>query len=306
MRFKLGQVLYVTRRGYLRKCGIVDCEGICSNVTFTLEADESKFLQSLLPFFMQTESFVKHATDNAHGSTNPFLNWKDIAKYKFLLPPMEEQKKISELLWSVENNIRNIEILISCYLYFKRRVLFEIFYKKKYTTVKLREVTENLDGKRVPIESSKRIKGDIPYYGATGILDYVKDHIFDEELLLVGEDGADWSANANTSFIVRGKSWVNNHAHVLRCTSININFLKEYLNRVNLNMYVVGTTRGKLTKKELMNIPIPLPEKNEQLKIVKKIESINYVIDISKKYYSNLKNPRNKLSNELLSGKLRL
>ena len=306
MRFKPGQVLYVTRRGYLRKCGIVDTEGICSNVTFTMEADETKFLQSLLPFLMQTESFVEHATSNAHGSTNPFLNWKDIAKYEFLLPPLEEQKKISEVLWEVEKSYEKIELLTTQYNLFKRKFLKDVFRKNKYPKIKLGEITENLDGKRVPIESSKRVKGQIPYYGATGMVDYVKDYLFDEELLLVGEDGADWSANANTSFIIRGKSWVNNHAHVLRCKSIDITFLNEYLNSSDLRIYVVGTTRGKLTKKDLMNIEIPLPDKNTLKRIVQNINVINNLIKNAHTHKESLKNLRNKLSNELLKGELRL
>ena len=106
MRFKPGQVLYVTRNPRLRKGGMVDFEGVCSNVSFVMEADETKLLQSLLPFVIQTEDFVKHTCNNAHGSTNPFLNWKDIAKYEFLLPPIEEQKKINELLWGIEENIK--------------------------------------------------------------------------------------------------------------------------------------------------------------------------------------------------------
>ena len=82
MKFKPGQVLYVTRNPRLRKGGMVDFEGVCSNVSFVMEADGKQLLQSLLPFIIQTEDFVKHTTNNAHGSTNPFLNWKDIAKYE--------------------------------------------------------------------------------------------------------------------------------------------------------------------------------------------------------------------------------
>lgn len=113
MRFQPGHVLYGSRRAYLRKGGIVNFEGICSNTTFVLQADESQLLQSLLPFIIQTEAFVKHATDSSHGSTNPFLNWKDIASYELLLPPILEQKKISEILWAIETNIAKNEKLIA-------------------------------------------------------------------------------------------------------------------------------------------------------------------------------------------------
>ncbi|KKH95459.1 hypothetical protein EO95_08020, partial [Methanosarcina sp. 1.H.T.1A.1] len=129
MRFKPGHVLYVSRRAYLRKGGIVDFEGICSNVTFVLQADETKLLQSLLPFIIQTEAFVKHTVDNSHGSTNPFLNWKDIESYKMILPPLEKQKKISEILWSIEDNIQKTEKLIETTEKLKQELLNELLTK---------------------------------------------------------------------------------------------------------------------------------------------------------------------------------
>src|SRR3989344_6362020 len=126
MRFKPGQVLYVTRNPRLRKGGIVDFEGVCSNVSFVMETDEKQLLQSLLPFIIQTEDFVKHTCNNAHGSTNPFLNWKDIAKYEFLLPPIEEQKNISEVLWEIENNIQRLEKILSKLYLFQRKISSEL------------------------------------------------------------------------------------------------------------------------------------------------------------------------------------
>jgi type I restriction enzyme, S subunit len=304
-RFKPGDLLYVVKNPRLRKAGVVDFEGLCSISSFVIRSDKEIFLQKLLPFLFQTEDFTFHLCNNAHGSTNPFLNWKDIAKYEVLIPPIKEQEKISEALWSIENNIKANEELLKQHIQYKSAFLHETFSKIK-THVKMSAVTENLDGKRVPVSASDRSSGKYPYYGATGIVDYVDDYIFDDELLLVGEDGADWSANANTSFIATGKFWVNNHAHVLKCTKIDINYLKEFLNRTNLNSYVVGTTRGKLTKKELMSILIPLPKEDVQKDIVKKIHKINEVLsDIQKNLY-NLKSLRNKFSNELLTGKLRL
>ena len=80
--------------------------------------------------------------------------------------------------------------------------------------VRLGDVCDVLDSHRKPITKKDRIAGDIPYYGATGIVDYVKDYIFDERLVLLGEDGAKWGAGEPSAFLVEGKTWVNNHAHV--------------------------------------------------------------------------------------------
>lgn len=128
-RFQPGDVLYVVKNPRLRKAAMVDFEGICSISSFVIRTDNSKLLQKLLPFLLQTENFVFHACNNAHGSTNPFLNWKDIAKYKFLLPPLDEQKKISEILWAIEDNIEKTEYLIEITEKLKKELLEELLTK---------------------------------------------------------------------------------------------------------------------------------------------------------------------------------
>ena len=80
----------------------------------------------------------------------------------------------------------------------------------------LGDIVEILDSKRRPISKKDRKHGPFPYYGATGIVDYIDGYIFDEELVLVGEDGAKWKSMDKTAFIIKGKTWVNNHAHVLK------------------------------------------------------------------------------------------
>jgi len=133
------------------------------------------------------------------------------------------------------------------------------------------EITECLDSKRVPITKNLREEGEIPYYGANGIQGYVKNFIFDEELLLLAEDGGSWGKNQKCVNIIRGKSWVNNHAHVLRMKSnVLIKFLEVYLNMADLTKYINGTTRGKLNQKQMNNIEVPLPS----IKIQKEIVSI--------------------------------
>ncbi len=143
----------------------------------------------------------------------------------------------------------------------------------------INDICENLDNLRKPVTKSERDPGSIPYYGATGIVDYVKDFIFNEKLLLVGEDGADWSKFADSSYIIEGKSWVNNHAHVLRCKKANIYFVKEFLNYNNLGNYITGTTRGKLNKQALMSLKLIFPPINEQKKIAEILETVDKEIE---------------------------
>ena len=103
MRFKPGQVLYGSRRTYLRKVAIADFEGICANTTFVLEsADPSKLLPGFLPFVMQTEAFHEHSRRESKGSVNPYVNFSDLAWYEFPLPPPAEQSRMIDELDALE------------------------------------------------------------------------------------------------------------------------------------------------------------------------------------------------------------
>ena len=160
---------------------------------------------------------------------------------------------------------------------------------------------EILDSKRVPITKAKRESGTIPYYGATGLLDYVRNYIFDEELVLVGEDGADWSPFAETSYIINGKTWVNNHAHVLRCTKVNSVFLKNYLNLSDLRTYINGTTRGKLNQANLRIIKIPFPPLPEQQKIASILSKVDEQISLTEAIIEKTEELKNGLIQQLLT-----
>ena len=152
-----------------------------------------------------------------------------------------------------------------------------------YVIVELGEHIDVLDSIRKPITKKDRKPGPYPYYGATGIIDYVQDFIFDEEILLLGEDGAKWEAGEKSSFIVDGKSWVNNHAHVIKPKeSLNIVFLKEVLNYLDLSKYITGVTVPKLNQKNMLSIKIPLPPLEKQQEIVDEIEQYQKVIDGAK------------------------
>jgi len=148
-------------------------------------------------------------------------------------------------------------------------------------TVSLGEVCEILDNLRKPITKKFRKQGQYPYYGATGIVDYVDNYIFDETLVLIGEDGAKWDKGDQTAFIVTGKYWVNNHAHVIRPLKDKLNqkFLVYYLNSINLKPWVTGLTVPKLNQEKLKSIPIPLPTIDNQQLLVAKLDEAFAEID---------------------------
>jgi len=114
MRFRPGQVLYGSRRTYLRKVAVPDFEGICANTTFVLESkDPAVLLPELLPFIMQTEVFHEYSITNSKGSVNPYINSSDLAEYEFALPPLAEQRQIAAVLWAAEEVKSNYQELVA-------------------------------------------------------------------------------------------------------------------------------------------------------------------------------------------------
>ena len=150
-----------------------------------------------------------------------------------------------------------------------------------FPLVRLEDVVEILDSKRRPITKSDRVAGPYPYYGATGELDRVEDYIFDEPLVLLGEDGAKWGPGEKSAFAISGKTWVNNHAHVLRPDRKRLldKFLIELLNEADLMPFVSGVTVPKLNQQNLRSIEIPLPPLEVQREIVAEVEGYQRVID---------------------------
>ena len=140
----------------------------------------------------------------------------------------------------------------------------------------LENVCDILDSQRVPITASERTSGNYPYYGANGIQDYVNDYIFDDELVLLAEDGGNFGSKTRPiAYRVSGKCWVNNHAHVLKPKDcINVDYLCYALMFYNTAGIVNGATRQKLTQASMRKMKIPLVDMCEQIKIVEKLNNL--------------------------------
>ena len=148
---------------------------------------------------------------------------------------------------------------------------------------KLKYLTYCLDGKRIPLSSEQRgeMQGDIPYWGANCIIDYVNDWLIDGEVVLLGEDGAPFfDKYKDVAFYSNEKIWPNNHVHVLRALqSINVKLLTYILNTVDYSNYIKGSTRDKLTQSEMKNIFIQLPPVKEQKTIANFLDQKTTEID---------------------------
>ena len=231
--------------------------------------------------------FIFHLLDSVIVSINQFyfkglglrhLQKPDFRNIKIPIPPKEIQQKIVDEIKvleqqqsSITKKIKGLQNSISDII-----GSFEHYSKKSLQSISL-----NLDNKRSPVTAGYRIHGQFPYYGASGIVDYVSDYLLDDYVLLISEDGANLKARTNPiAFTASGKIWVNNHAHILKFNNKATHKLVELsINRMDISTYITGQAQPKLSQKNLNNIKIPLPSIAEQQKIVAKIAKIEAKIN---------------------------
>lgn len=213
----------------------------------------------------------------------PALNAANLKKLSIPLPPLSVQQEIVSILDKFTQLEAELEAELDCrkrqYEYYRNNLLFYEGNEVEWKT--LDQISENLDSKRQPITSGLRTSGKIPYYGASGIVDYVEDYIFDGDFLLISEDGANLLArNTPIAFSVSGKIWVNNHAHILKFrTYEERRFIEFYLNKTDLTPYISGAAQPKLNKKNLNSIKIPIPPLEEQQRIITILDKFDTLVN---------------------------
>lgn len=212
---------------------------------------------------------------NQYGAGIPALAKSDLANLLIPIPPPSVQTEIVKILDALTALTSELTSELTLrrkqYEYYREKLLSEEeLGKVGFEWKTLDQISENLDSKRKPITNGLRTSGKIPYYGASGIVDYVKDYIFDGDFLLISEDGANLLArNTPIAFSATGKIWVNNHAHILKFNSYEERrFIEFYLNKIDLTPYISGAAQPKLNKKNLNSIKIPIPSIPKQQRIV--------------------------------------
>ncbi|WP_418124557.1 restriction endonuclease subunit S [Chryseobacterium sp. PTM-20240506] len=260
----------------------------------------------------------KELIKRSSGSTFPEIGKNEITKIIASAPQKSEQQKIADCLSSLDELITSHNDKLEALKNHKKGLLQNLFPQEGETVPKFRfpefvndgdwklitlgKLAENLDSKRIPITSNQREKGSIPYYGASGIIDYVKDHIFNETLLCISEDGANLiDRNYPIAFTIKDKTWVNNHAHVLKFQNYNTHVLVEkYINSINIQDFLTGAAQPKLNRGKLDIIPIPLPQnQKEQQKIAECLSSIDDLISSQTDKIEQLKDHKKGLMQRL-------
>jgi type I restriction enzyme S subunit len=269
------------------------------------------------------------------GSTFVSVNTDDIKNHYSPLPPLNEQKQIVEYLdentSSIDTLIQSKEKKISLLKEKRTSLINKVVTKGLNPDVEMKDsgvewigeipihweviktyiITKNLDGKRVPLNSEQRgnMEGHYPYWGSNGVVDYINDYIFDEEIVLVGEDGSPFFDKYKpVSFFVNEKVWVNNHIHILKTRDRIIpKYLTHSFNVVDYKEYISGSTRDKLTQTDLSRIPHCVPPISEQKQIVqyldRETELIDKTVSIEHRKIELLKEYKQSLISEVITGK---
>jgi type I restriction enzyme, S subunit len=258
----------IPRKGSLGNLFFVNVPFWTVDTIFYTEIDETLIRPKFFYYFLTTAGLGgMNQAGGVPSQTQAVLN-----ELKIPVPPLEIQAEIVRILDTFTQLTAELTAELTArkkqYNYYRDQLLS--FEEGAVESKTLGELAVNLDAKRKPITSGQRDAGNVPYYGASGVVDYVRDYIFDGEFLLVSEDGANLLArNTPIAFSISGKSWVNNHAHVLKFeTYAERRFVEYYLNSIDLAPYISGAAQPKLNKKNLESINIPNPALEEKIRTV--------------------------------------
>ena len=280
-----GDVILATIRPTLKRIAVVPPEldgQVCSTGYFVLRP-YSDIDHRFLFYYLFTEQFLGAMESLQKGASYPAVTDAEVRTQPISFPRIQEQRRIVAILdeafegiatakANAEKNLQNARELY-------RNHVKSVFMRaaEDWPTRTLDQISMNLDSRRVPVTKSDRKAGEFPYYGASGIVDYVADYIFEGEALLVSEDGANLLARSTPiAFPASGRYWVNNHAHILKFDQMATQqFVEFFLESIPLDVYITGAAQPKLNQRALNSIPIPIPDSvNAQVVVVDLLERV--------------------------------
>lgn len=264
---------------------------------FTANQDNERFLSFLLNGESVERQLKRLVSSGARMDGLLNISFNEYESILLNLPSKDEEDEIANYLDRLDSCITLYQRKLEQQKKLKKYFLQNMFPAKGEKVPKIRlkgfnsdweerelgDVVDFLDNMRKPVESAVRIHGPYPYYGASGIVDFINDYLFDEELILLSEDGANITdRNYPVCFLASGKYWVNNHAHVLKVKQGNENnFICNSLERKNFNKYNSGMAMPKLNKEVCKRIPLKCPSCDEQKGIGDYFRKFDNLIDLN-------------------------
>jgi type I restriction enzyme S subunit len=271
-----GDTVLSTVRTYLRNtaCVPTELDGATASTGFCVLRPGLTIDPRFLFHRVLDKAFVNRLSELQSGSSYPAVRDKDVRAMPLALPPLPEQRRIVEAIEeqfsrldaageSLKSALARLRTLQAAGL---------VLPTEEWPKVPFGEVTDNHDGRRIPVKKSDRESrpGAYPYYGAQGIIDTIDDYLFDGDFLLVAEDGANlFSRVKPLAFQASGRFWVNNHAHVVTPrTGVTIQYLEIAVNSLDIGRSITGSAQPKLTQANLNRLLIPLPSAEVQAGLV--------------------------------------
>ena len=268
----------------------------CTNQACAAFKKNDKIIPEYLYYFLKSQK--KKFIEDGVGGAQPNISAGYLKKVEMELLSLEGQRRIVDVLNKIENianKIRQELIVLDNFIKARFIEMFgdPVINPKSWEKKRFDEICENLDFRRKPISSEDRTKGIYPYYGASGIVDYVEDYIFDEDILLVSEDGANLLMRSTPiAFSVSGKAWVNNHAHVAKFKEMSLQkYIEIYFSLIDISDNITGSAQPKLNQAKLNAMMIPIPAKpllDQYCKFLKQIDKSKVVNVLLAVYISNV------------------
>lgn len=322
----------------LGKSAIVNEE--MENVSFSYHVIRLNFTTELAHGFKKylTNNYqvLNQFSSNGQGTTRKIIGRNVFRNIKIVIPPIEEQTTIANYLdqktTQIDDLIAKKERLIQLLEEERTAIINQAVTKGLDPTVPMKDSGiewlgeipahwevkklafefQTLNTKRIPLSAEERgrmVVREYDYYGASGVIDKVENYLFDEDLILIGEDGANLlTRSKRLVFIASGKYWVNNHAHIIKPNTGNINYFCELLELIDYTIYISGSAQPKLTQEALMSIKIPVPPVSEQNSIFmfleNKLQTIDKTIKSAQHEIKLLKEYKTALISEVVTGKV--
>ena len=313
-----------------------EVQGIVS-AAYTTMFPQRQIFNSYFKYLLKSVNFIdelNRVTTGIRQGKN--ISYEDFSYTRVAFPPLNEQKAIGNFLnrktGQIDELIHTKERRIELLQEQRTALINQAVTKglnpnvemkpsgvewigeipKHWTISKVKHEFESLDNLRIPLNSETRGSMELKiydYYGASGVIDKVENYIFDEPLILIGEDGANlYLRSTPLAFKATGKYWVNNHAHVLKPKHGNIGYLTNMLESLDYIHYITGAAQPKLTSENLMNITVIIPPRLEQDQIAnfldRKTGQIDQLITTEQRKIELLKEYRQSLISEAVTGKI--
>lgn len=340
-RFQSGDVLFGKLRPYLAKVACVKESGVCVGEFLVLRAKNDRLSPAFLRQVLCSKSAIDEINASTLGAKMPRAEWGFVGRLEQPLPPLPEQTAIARFLDHVDRRIQRYirakEKLITLLEEQKQAIIdaavtgkIDVRTGRPYPAYKdsgvdwLGEMPAHwrvsrvkvefqcLNHRRIPLSSTERGEMNLrryAYYGASGIIDKVDDYLFDDEFLLIAEDGANLVLRSlPLAIIAKGQFWVNNHVHVLKPRKGDLDFLAGSMESLNFLPWISGAAQPKLTQDRLMGIVIAVPSAQEQANVSsflkKRTSNMRFGIDRAACEVALLREYRSRLIADVVTGKI--